>query len=157
MINSVKFPHASAWFEICSNSKNEFLDAYKGEEESKEEEVAPAKKANLNHLVKELDKVVVQKYLERPLLIHGRKFDLRMFMVVVCCKPWFVLAGPGYCRLSLNQFTLDDFTGKEMTQESRITHLTNAAVQKKHKDFRARKAETIMSMEGLRDFLLETE
>jgi hypothetical protein len=61
--------------------------------------------------VKELDKVVVQKYIANPLLIKGCKFDLRMFMLIACSKPYFVLAGPGYARLSLNQFTLEDFKG----------------------------------------------
>ena len=111
----------------------------------------------LNALVKELDKVVVQKYIEKPLLIKGHKFDLRMFMIVICARPYFVLDGPGYARLSLNQFTVDDFNNKEMADESRITHLTNASVQRKHKQFKELKETSIMSLDGLRDYLIETK
>ena len=32
-----------------------------------------------------------------------------MFMLVASAKPYFILAGPGYARLSLNEFTMDDF------------------------------------------------
>ena len=39
----------------------------------------------------------------------GKKFDLRVFMVILCCKPYFVIASPGYARVSLSDFTMDDF------------------------------------------------
>jgi len=111
----------------------------------------------LNALVKELDKVVVQKYLENPLLIRGHKFDLRMFMIVLCAKPYFVIDGPGYARLSLNKFTVEDFNNSEMVEESRITHLTNASVQRRHKQYKELKESSIISMDALRDYLIETE
>jgi hypothetical protein len=84
------------------------------------------KSSNLNALVKELKDVVVQRYIENPLLINGRKFDIRAFMIVICSKPYFVYAHPGYARISLNQFTCDDFG--EKNDLARCTHLTNLAV-----------------------------
>ena len=36
-------------------------------------------------------KIIVQKYLACPCLYDRRKFDLRCFMVVLCCKPYFVI------------------------------------------------------------------
>ena len=45
---------------------------------------------NLDRLVQQFTGYVVQRYLERPCLINNRKFDLRCFMVVICCKPYFV-------------------------------------------------------------------
>ena len=41
-------------------------------------------------LVQEYKNVVIQKYLTQPCLINNRKFDLRCFMVIICCKPYFV-------------------------------------------------------------------
>ena len=81
-----------------------------------------------------------------------------MFMLVASAKPYFVLAGPGYARLSLNEFTMDDFKASgEMAQESRITHLTNNSIQRKHKNFKELKEDSIMSLDGLRDYLIETQ
>jgi hypothetical protein len=36
-----------------------------------------------------------------------------------------------------------------------VTHLTNAAVQRNHPDYKSKKEETIMSMESLCDYLIE--
>ena len=56
----------------------------------------------MNLLVKELNEIVVQRYVENPLLVEGRKFDIRGYMLVVCMKPYLVLYNHGYVRLSLN-------------------------------------------------------
>lgn len=45
---------------------------------------------------------VIQKYLENPLLINGKKFDIRCYVVIACTKPVLVLFHHGYCRLSIN-------------------------------------------------------
>lgn len=55
---------------------------------------------------------MVQKYMENPCLLKGKKFDMRAFMVVICAKPWFVYAHPGYTRVSLEDFTCEDFGDK---------------------------------------------
>ena len=75
------------------------LDQELGEAQVKE---TVKKSSNLNILVKELKDVVVQRYIENPCLIKGRKFDIRAFMVIVCSKPYFVYAHQGYARISLN-------------------------------------------------------
>lgn len=50
--------------------------------------------------------------MENPCLFKGKKFDMRAFMVVICAKPWFVYAHPGYTRVSLEDFTCEDFGDK---------------------------------------------
>jgi hypothetical protein len=43
-------------------------------------------------------------------------------MVVASMKPYLVLYNHGYVRLSLNEYTTDDF------EKNKITHLTNNSV-----------------------------
>lgn len=106
----------------------------------------------MNILVKELKDVVVQRYIETPCLIRGKKFDIRAFMVIICSKPYFVYSYPGYARISLNEFTNASFGDK--TQDARCTHLTNLAIQKKHPDFKNKKEETTMSSDELCEYLI---
>lgn len=66
--------------------------------------------------------MIVQRYIENPLLINGKKFDIRVFMIISCMKPYLVLYNHGYARLSLNQYTTDDY------ENNLVTHLTNNSV-----------------------------
>lgn len=97
----------------------------------------------MNLLAKELREIVVQKYIENPLLIDGRKFDLRVYMIVVCMKPYLVLYQPGYVRMSLNPYTTENFA------KDKITHLTNNSVQKNHPDYKNLKEKSIISIDSL--------
>lgn len=119
------------------------------EEEKKEEakvtQPKPQRHTDLNTLVNTFQNIVVQKYLETPCLINSRKFDLRVFMVIICCKPYFVFSQGGYARISLNDYTTESFgktetlaDGKISDWPGRITHLTNLAIQKKHPEFKTR-------------------
>ncbi len=97
----------------------------------------------MNLLAKELREIVVQKYIENPLLIDGRKFDIRAYMIVVCMKPYLVLYQPGYVRMSLNAYTTENFA------KDKITHLTNNSVQKNHPDYKNLKEKSIISIDNL--------
>lgn len=97
----------------------------------------------MNLLAKELRELVVQKYIENPLLIDGRKFDIRAYMIVVCMKPYLVLYQPGYVRMSLNAYTTENFA------KDKITHLTNNSVQKNHPEYKTLKEKSIISIESL--------
>ena len=67
---------------------------------------------------------VIQKYIERPFLIHGRKFDIRVWMLVTQNKKVY-FCREGYIRTSGEAFTLDT-----ESVEKRSVHLTNSALQK---------------------------
>ena len=70
------------------------------------------------------DTVIVQKYIEKPLLVYKRKFDIRVFGLMTCVGG--VLRGyfyeEGYLRTSSKEFSLK-------TLANRYVHLTNDAIQ----------------------------
>ena len=72
---------------------------------------------------------IVQSYLEKPLLYHKRKFDIRHFMMITCVNG--ILKGywyrEGYIRTSSSEYTVKVKDGK--------VHLTNDAVQKQMPDY----------------------
>ncbi len=67
---------------------------------------------------------IVQKYMESPLLLHGRKFDIRVW-ATVCDDGTVRMFGPGYIRTSSEAFTLDS--------NEAFVHLTNYCMQVKNK------------------------
>lgn len=67
---------------------------------------------------------LVQKYIEKPYLIDNKKFDFRMYPMMVSVSPLVVLYLNGYIRSTLTNYTLDDLNGS--------IHLTNLHVQKSH-------------------------
>eukprot|EP00605_Chrysophyceae_sp_TOSAG23-4_P002739 GSChrysophyteH1.ASY1.ANO1.3018.1 assembled CDS len=71
---------------------------------------------------------IVQEYIERPLLVAGRKFDIRVFYKSTVKTPAkelqaYIYEEP-YVRTSWKPYTLDDISDREC-------HLTNDAIQKK--------------------------
>jgi hypothetical protein len=68
---------------------------------------------------------IVQKYIENPLLINRRKFDIRCFSLVTSingniCGYWYK---DGYIRTACKEFSLKNVQNKYI-------HLTNDAIQK---------------------------
>ena len=65
---------------------------------------------------------VIQKYVEKPLLIDKRKFDVRLWVMITHDMKCYFFK-EGYIRTSCENFVLD-----ENTTERRYVHLTNNAI-----------------------------
>ncbi|XP_067384030.1 probable tubulin polyglutamylase TTLL9 [Channa argus] len=77
----------------------------------------------------QVESYVAQRYIENPYLISGRKFDLRVYVLVTSYNPlkaW--LYRDGFARFSSTRFSLSSIDDKYM-------HLTNVAVQKTAPDY----------------------
>jgi hypothetical protein len=98
----------------------------RGKVETVEADVAGGSISNLNNLPSIIKSraFVIQKYVERPLLIKGRKFDIRVWCLVSYdMKVYFFKEG--YLRTSCEAYTTE---GDSI--DKRNVHLTNNAVQK---------------------------
>ena len=69
---------------------------------------------------------IVQRYIINPLLIGGKKFDLRIYALVTCYSPMTVyFYRTGFARFTHYRYStnIDDITNN-------YVHLTNVAIQK---------------------------
>ncbi|XP_069607120.1 probable tubulin polyglutamylase TTLL9 isoform X1 [Ranitomeya imitator] len=76
-----------------------------------------------------VENYVAQRYIENPYLIGGRKFDLRVYVLVTSYIPlraW--LYRDGFARFSNTRFTLSSI-------DDQYIHLTNVAIQKTAPDY----------------------
>jgi len=72
---------------------------------------------------------VCQKYIENPLLIGGRKHDIRQWVLVTSLNPLTIyFYSECYIRIAANEYTLDDFG-------DRFTHLTHTIIMRHHPNF----------------------
>jgi hypothetical protein len=107
---------------------------------------------------------IVQEYIERPLLVAGRKFDIRVFVLLHLDKLPGTPAGQKqrkavtaegkqlqayfynepYVRTSWKPYTLDDITDREC-------HLTNDAIQKKAEGYGQFEDGNKLTLDGWQD------
>jgi tubulin polyglutamylase TTLL1 len=68
----------------------------------------------------------VSRYIERPLLIGGKKFDMRLYILVTSWKPLVAYRyKQGFCRFCAVRYTND-----VADLDNTLIHLTNVSIQK---------------------------
>jgi len=105
--------------------------------------------------------MIVQHYIPNPLLLEGRKFDFRMYMVIGSSNPLMVFYHDGFLRVSLYDYD-------EETTDKKVL-LTNLALNKEIYDDAAKgklsmgksqeelKLAQQWSFDRLQNYLLETK
>ena len=79
------------------------------------------------------ERIVVQKYIARPLLINGLKFDLRFYVTIASLDPLQIFVHQnGLVRLATEPYT-DNFSNLN----NNFAHLTNFSINKKDPNFHA--------------------
>lgn len=92
---------------------------------------------------------IVQRYIETPLLINSRKFDIRCYGLLTAFNSHLqgYFYHDGYLRTSSREFSLNS--------SSRYVHLTNDAVQKKAEDYGKYEAGNKLAYEDLARYVEE--
>lgn len=91
---------------------------------------------------------IVQEYVDRPLLVEGRKFDLRCYACILATQPSLhVVYWPrGYLRQAMTDYTTSDLS-------DRTAHLTNVKVMRENADFEAQAEGAIWDFDRLQAYL----
>ena len=92
---------------------------------------------------------VIQKYLEKPLLFNGRKFDLRIW-VLLDHQMRVYMFKQGYMRTSSQEYSLRDDRVGDLG-----VHLTNNSVQMHSPDYGMYEKGNQLSFRTLRSLLNE--
>ncbi|KAF4078099.1 hypothetical protein AMELA_G00195470 [Ameiurus melas] len=91
--------------------------------------------------------MIAQRYIQNPLLLKGKKFDVRSFLLIACTSPYMVFFRHGYVRLTCDLY---DPKSNNLT-----AHLTNQYMQKKNPLYSMLKEETVWSMERFNSYINE--
>lgn len=79
------------------------------------------------------DQYLISRYIDNPLLICGKKFDIRLYVLVTAFRPLKAyLYNDGFCRLCCERYT-----NQRDHLDNKFVHLTNIGVQKKCSKFNA--------------------
>ncbi|CAK4666438.1 hypothetical protein LEN26_015124 [Aphanomyces euteiches] len=86
--------------------------------------------------VNKTDIFVAQRYVAHPLLIDGKKFDLRIYVMISSCSPLRVyLFQDGLVRMCTADYTVPNAEN----MEQKFMHLTNYAINKHSNNFEKNK------------------
>jgi tubulin polyglutamylase TTLL9 len=98
---------------------------------------------------KEVEAYVVQKYLQYPLLIGGKKFDMRLYALVTSFSPLKVYQ----YRRGFARFTNSRYSSDVQDIYNGFMHLTNVAIQKTAENYDDRTGGK-MELQALKMFLM---
>lgn len=95
---------------------------------------------------------IAQKYVESPLLIGGKKFDMRLYVCVTSYHPLTVyMHRGGFCRFSMTRYSSDKNNLNDLG-----SHLTNVAVQKHSGKAAYKRTGAKWDVHNLKSYLLTT-
>ncbi len=90
--------------------------------------------------------VLLQKYLEKPLLYQGRKFDIRIWILIISGQENFVyIFKQGHLKATCAEY--------DINSSSPFIHLTNYSVQKHNIDFSKKEIGNEISYQDFQDEL----
>lgn len=79
------------------------------------------------HKIQSLNEYIIQKYIENPILVGGKKFDLRVYLVLKSIKPLEAyICEEGLARFCTNNYKKPDY----MNLKNVYMHLTNYSLNK---------------------------
>ncbi|NXN58811.1 TTLL4 polyglutamylase, partial [Rynchops niger] len=82
--------------------------------------------------------LLVQRYLHKPYLIGGKKFDLRIYVYVTCYDPLRVYL----FKDGLVRFASCKYSSSTKSLSNKFVHLTNYSVNKKNTEYKSNSDET---------------
>ncbi|XP_021099108.1 inactive polyglycylase TTLL10, partial [Heterocephalus glaber] len=88
---------------------------------------------------------VVQRYIQNPLLLNGKKFNVRSYLLIACAVPYMVFFGHGYAHLTLSLYNPHS--------SDLSSHLTNQFMQKQSPLYMSLKEDTVWSMDHLNCYI----
>ncbi|XP_028439794.1 protein polyglycylase TTLL10 isoform X1 [Perca flavescens] len=88
---------------------------------------------------------IVQHYIQSPLLLRGKKFDVRSYLLIACTSPYMVFFRHGYVRLTCDLY--------DPSSNNLSAHLTNQYMQKKNPLYSQLKEDTVWSMESFNTYV----
>ncbi|XP_056240956.1 protein polyglycylase TTLL10 isoform X2 [Seriola aureovittata] len=88
---------------------------------------------------------IVQQYIQSPLLLKGKKFDVRSYLLIACTAPYMVFFRHGYVRLTCDLY--------DPSSNNLSAHLTNQYMQKKNPLYSQLKEDTVWSMENFNTYV----
>ena len=90
--------------------------------------------------------IILQKYLEKPLLYKGRKFDIRIWILMIGGQESFVyIFKQGHLKATCGEY--------DINSSSPFIHLTNYSVQKHNVDFSKKEIGNEISYQDFQDEL----